>query len=405
MTRRFPQKITERPIRIGFLLIGNGGWRGGVNYQRTLLQAIAGPLAGRIEARVFVTPEQHDLAQEAFGSLLGVGALVVDERVQGAGVGPRVLHTLLSGTDRQLAALLTENNIDVIFETARFFGRQFPVPALVWIPDFQHRHLPDLFSRLGWLKRDIGFRAQSLGKRIIMLSSGTARDDCERFYPSTRGRTRVVRFSPEIDPVEAQKRVTQSRVDHDLPERFFYMPNQFWAHKNHTLVLEALAQLRARGGLECMPPIVMSGPTSDHRNSDHYTELIARAEAEGLLPWFRHLGLIPMADVLALNAGALALLNPSLFEGWASSVEEAKALGSPLILSDIPVHREQAPGAQFFDVGDASKLAELLYDTAEKSTTRETDLATLMTNNAERKWNFTNAFETAIRSASKLYPH
>ena len=40
---------------------------------------------------------------------------------------------------------------------------------------------------------------------------------------------------------------------------------------------------------------------------------------------------------------SLALINPSYFEGWSTSVEEAKSLGKRVILSDIPVHREQNP--------------------------------------------------------------
>jgi glycosyltransferase involved in cell wall biosynthesis len=56
-----------------------------------------------------------------------------------------------------------------------------------------------------------------------------------------------------------------------------------------------------------------------------------------------------------------ALLNPSLFEGWSTTVEEARALGVPLILSDLSVHREQAGNdACFFDRSSAASLAEAL---------------------------------------------
>lgn len=38
-------------------------------------------------------------------------------------------------------------------------------------------------------------------------------------------------------------------------------------------------------------------------------------------------------------------VNPSFYEGWSTTVEEAKSIGVPLLLSDIPVHREH--GASF----------------------------------------------------------
>jgi hypothetical protein len=60
--------------------------------------------------------------------------------------------------------------------------------------------------------------------------------------------------------------------------------------------------------------------------------------------------------------GAVAIINPSYFEGWSTTVEEAKALGQRLILSDIPVHREQAPMyATYFMPNDAKALADILW--------------------------------------------
>jgi glycosyltransferase involved in cell wall biosynthesis len=57
---------------------------------------------------------------------------------------------------------------------------------------------------------------------------------------------------------------------------------------------------------------------------------------------------------------SIAVINPSLIEGWSTTVEEAKSLGVPLILSDIPVHREQTQEAMFFDPRSARSLAETM---------------------------------------------
>ncbi len=59
--------------------------------------------------------------------------------------------------------------------------------------------------------------------------------------------------------------------------------------------------------------------------------------------------------------GSVAVLNPSLFEGWSTTVEEARALQVPMVLSDLPVHKEQAEGiARFFDRTSAPALADAL---------------------------------------------
>ena len=61
-----------------------------------------------------------------------------------------------------------------------------------------------------------------------------------------------------------------------------------------------------------------------------------------------------------MNAST-ALLNPSLYEGWSTTVEEARSAGVPMLLSDLTVHREQAGDrAAYFSGGDAEGLANLL---------------------------------------------
>jgi hypothetical protein len=61
-----------------------------------------------------------------------------------------------------------------------------------------------------------------------------------------------------------------------------------------------------------------------------------------------------------------AVLNPSRFEGWSTTVEEAKTLQRLLLLSDIPVHREQSPQfGKFFHPDDVEKLAELMLEAQE----------------------------------------
>jgi glycosyltransferase involved in cell wall biosynthesis len=88
-------------------------------------------------------------------------------------------------------------------------------------------------------------------------------------------------------------------------------------------------------------------------------ERVARA---GLQERFRPLGVVPYEHVAALMRESVAVINPSLFEGWSTTVEEAKSSGKRVLLSDIPVHREQAPpGGSFFDPHDPDGLAELIW--------------------------------------------
>ncbi len=60
---------------------------------------------------------------------------------------------------------------------------------------------------------------------------------------------------------------------------------------------------------------------------------------------------------------AAAIIQPSYFEGWSMLVEDCRALGKQIILSDIPIHREQSPpDATFFNPNDIQQLSTILAD-------------------------------------------
>jgi len=54
---------------------------------------------------------------------------------------------------------------------------------------------------------------------------------------------------------------------------------------------------------------------------------------------------------------ALAVIQPSLFEGWSSVVEDAKAMNQNLIVSALKVHKEQLGNqAYYFNPNDEKEL-------------------------------------------------
>jgi hypothetical protein len=59
---------------------------------------------------------------------------------------------------------------------------------------------------------------------------------------------------------------------------------------------------------------------------------------------------------------ALAVLQPSLFEGWSTVIEDAKSMNQWVIASDITVHREQIKNnVYFFNPHDELHLSEKIY--------------------------------------------
>jgi glycosyltransferase involved in cell wall biosynthesis len=344
-------------IRIGFTLIGGGVGTGVYNYLINLVASLCEHEAHRVKPVVLFGT---DVAEEdilPFRKIIGA-ELVFTKALDISRRGASLTRALLLGADESQKRLLDELKIDVLFESAQFFGWRIGRPVIAWIPDFQHRHLRHMFSLRGYLRREFGFLTQFMAGRTIMLSSEDARRDCEHFYPLTVRRTRRVRFAVPsgqlLTPVEV--RLTADR--YGLPEAFFFMPNQVSKHKNHRLVIDALALLRDRG---TNAVVVSSGKQLDERHPDYFPGLQRRLNELSLEKELRLLGMIPYADLRALMQASVALLNPSLFEGWSTTVEEARSLGVPMLLSDLAVHREQAgDAAVYFDRHSVTSLANAL---------------------------------------------
>jgi glycosyltransferase involved in cell wall biosynthesis len=95
---------------------------------------------------------------------------------------------------------------------------------------------------------------------------------------------------------------------------------------------------------------------------------MGQVRSRGLDRRFLHLGMIPLSHVYGLLRACTGLINPSRSEGWSTTVEEAKSLSVPMILSDLDVHREQATtSASYFGTDDPATLADHLMRASQES--------------------------------------
>jgi glycosyltransferase involved in cell wall biosynthesis len=340
-------------IRVAFTLIGGRTWTGGHNYLLNLLQSLSAHESSTISLVLFV-PTDFNTRIDDFKSIEGL-EIVPHNLFNNNNYSAQLLQAIFFGYIKELDDLFIQHRIHVVFQAAQFYGWRSRIPAIAWIPDFQHRFLPHLFPKYSLLKREIGFRAQTRFNRNIMLSSNDAQNSCELFYPSTKGKTHVVHFALPTNNMTDFSMARSIADNYGLPENFFFLPNQFWRHKNHFLVIEALSLLQSHG-IEVI--VAASGKQLDPRAPDYFNyfqhELINRK----LVDKFLLLDMIPYDHISALMRTCQALINPSLFEGWSTTVEEARAMGTPMLLSDIAVHREQmGENATYFQRDSAESLA------------------------------------------------
>ncbi|CAN1212240.1 Glycosyl transferase family 1 domain-containing protein [Tumidithrix helvetica PCC 7403] len=227
-----------------------------------------------------------------------------------------------------------------------------------WIPDFQHYHLPHLFTPKEMAVRDTLTKKIADAAPVIVLSSQMAQADFCNIHPYACDRSTVMHFASSTEPswFELDPKIIQTQ--YNLPNDFFLVSNQFWQHKDHTVIIEALAILKER---KIFPTVVCTGSTTDYRNPEYFKQLLSSIERLGLKENLRVLGLIPRIEQIQLMRRCIAIIQPSLFEGWSTVIEDARMLGKPILVSDFPVHLEQnPPHAYFFERRNAEQLAELI---------------------------------------------
>lgn len=198
-----------------------------------------------------------------------------------------------------------------------------------------------------------------LHSSCVLLSSFAAQKDLSDFHPPSVAKSDVLQFTSDLGGVRAFPSLAELRERYGFTDRYFHLPNQFWAHKNHRLVVDALRILKSHGR---EVQVLATGNTRDLRQPEYFDSLVRHVEASDVSDCFKILGVVPFLDLMGLMRHSVAIINPSMFEGWSTTVEEAKSMGKVVVLSNIPVHLEQAPARGiFFELNSAESLAEAMW--------------------------------------------
>jgi len=325
-------------IRVGFIINYDFDiWLGGFNYFKTLIDTIMELPERKIEPVIFTSRKNYQLVSEAFPKNEIIVSNYLDPW-RPAWVIRNIVKRVFN-KDVFLARFFLSHQVDVLSHAGLAVSHT-GLPFLCWIPDFQHRHLPQFFSKSEVEYRDRRFMQLCQMSTGVIVSSRDAQKTLAEFSPSAAKKSFVLNFVPKPDEgfVQVSPEALQEKYHISFP--YFHLPNQFWAHKNHRLIIEALRILKQEGK---MVYVVATGNPVDDRQPEFYGALMEEVKLYGLFDNFKSLGIVPFKEMMAIMWHSVAVINPSFFEGWSTTVEEAKSMGKKVILSDIPVHREQNP--------------------------------------------------------------
>ncbi|MBP2627635.1 MAG: glycosyl transferase group 1 [Firmicutes bacterium] len=341
-----------RHIRIGIPILGSSHWYAGVSTVEWLVKAIQHlPEEKRPQLFLVIT----DRTLKDFSMHQGFASLFNGIIFQGGNL--KAARTIINFPLTHCVSLdQLFNKIDFLFPVnSQIWPGRFVVS---WIPDFQHRYMPDFISPQEYALREHRFGEIARQAQLIIFTTRTVEKDFLKFYPSSTAITKILSapFYPEEDWYISDSRKVQHH--YQLPDGFILCSNQFWLHKNHATLFKAIAILRHIG---IDVPLVCTGFTEDYRCPDYFSQLQDYLKTIGITDLVHILGLIPRSEQIQLIRRSLFVVQPSLFEGLSMIVQECQAFNKTIILSDLDVHLEQGYGI-FFDRMNPEELAQKIAD-------------------------------------------
>ena len=266
-------------------------------------------------------------------------------------------------THLRFAAALWRARPDITFVPAHTLPILFPGAGLVTVHDLGYRHFPEAHSRAQRAYLNFTTRFGQRRAALVLADSEATAKDLSRFYRTPADKIRVVYPGVDGDNLRpAAKRIDATRARYQLPERYFVFIGTLQPRKN----IEGLVKAFGRWQRE-----YHAGETA-----------LVLAGAEGWLfdeTWLqgaanvRVTGYIDEAHKGSLLAGAIALVFPSLYEGFGFPVIEAMHCGTPVIASKTSSLPELVGDAGLLvDPVDAAAIAEAMDRCSADAALRQT---------------------------------
>ncbi len=274
-------------------------------------------------------------------------------------VNCRVIPLRRAWTHVRFAAELWRDRPDVTFVPAHTLPLAFPGRAVVTVHDLGFRYFPQAHPTKDRLYLDWTTRYSVARATVVLADSQATADDLTKFYDTPPGKIRVV--YPGVDALPTGD-VAAVRRKYNLPERYFLFIGTLQPRKNIARLVQAYARWQAAHPADSAALVLAGGKGWLYDAA--WTAGVERVH----LP-----GYVDEADKGALYAGALALVFPSLYEGFGFPVLEAMHCAAPVIASNTSSLPELAgEAALLVDPLEVDAIAAALGRVTDDSALRQT---------------------------------
>ncbi|MDQ6694383.1 MAG: glycosyltransferase family 4 protein, partial [Chloroflexota bacterium] len=203
-----------------------------------------------------------------------------------------------------------------------------PRRTVVTVHDLGYIPYPQAHTRASrlYLHLSTFFSAHS-ARRVIAISQATKRDLIRRYrVPAAKIQVIYHGRDPLFKPVDNPEKERETGAKYGVSSPYCIHVGTLQPRKNLLLLVEAWHRMRATG--EEPPQLLLAG-----KKGWLYKPLLDAVAAYGLGDLVKFADYVEREDLPALYSGALALVFPSLYEGFGLPVLEAMSCGTPVLAS------------------------------------------------------------------------
>jgi glycosyltransferase involved in cell wall biosynthesis len=346
--------MSNNRLKVGILFNFSASWMGGVIYVINLVKTL-NLLDDKEKPEVFLfyNPELKKFLNEMKYPYMHIIEWSFPSLMEG------YIMSALKRKNVFYDDLIRKFDLDVLYPAKNFpVKNKTKAKVVAWYADLQQKYYPEFFSKPTLLHRTIRLHFLLRNASDLIVSSEAVKNDFAKFFRLRKDLKIHVFHFLSINDDYPPMSMEDLKAKYNLPEKYFMISNQFHRHKNHRILLLALADLKKQG---IRKHFVITGKFPKDANSPYLAELNQIINENNLQDQISMVGIIPREDQIEIMKHCQAVIQPSLFEGWSTVIEDAISLQVPVIASNLPVNIEQlAETGTYFDPLKTEELVAIL---------------------------------------------
>lgn len=266
------------------------------------------------------------------------------------------------------------------------------VPVITTMHDVQEFHFPEFFTASERLHRAINNLKSVSESDHVIVSFEHIKKDLIKYYPITEAKISVCP-PPFADDWFATKKETEWKTleeKYSIAKKYLLYPAATWKHKNHTALIEALAEIK-KNKLDIN--LICTG-----NKTEYYSTIEKKLRELKLESAVKFLGIVPEEDLICLYKNAELVVIPTLYEAGSGPLYEAMKYKVPVICANTTSLPDTIDNENYiFNPREVTQLSNLILKIFNDESEKELNIK-----NSERRMKELGAIDYS-ESFNKVY--